>query len=374
MVQVFPVPVGPVLLLRPPPTPCQRSPGRAAAPTAGWQDDAMHERVDPAVEDVLGAPYTSETIHLDADDEGEVVATLVKRPTHGETNCAVLHVHGFADYFFQTEYAEWWTDRGYTFYALDLRKYGRSIRPHQTPNYVEDLRSYYPELDAALRLITERDGHDVVVGSAHSTGGLVLPLWASDQAVALAGIVLNSPWFDLRGPWVVRSVGTRVINRVAQRQPRRVIPRSVSGLRPLPAPGARRRVGLQPRLEAVALLARVRGVAERRASGARPPAPWSRAAHAGPGAGLRTHHAAAGDGRGRLHQRRRPRRQADPPLGTLGEPPRHERGGGRRHARRRPVPSAGARGGLRGARPLAGGVRRGRRRTRLRRLTRAGAP
>ncbi|GGD25823.1 alpha/beta hydrolase [Nocardioides daphniae] len=189
----------------------------------------MHERVDPAVEDVLGAPYTSETIHLDADDEGEVVATLVKRPTHGETNCAVLHVHGFADYFFQTEYAEWWTDRGYTFYALDLRKYGRSIRPHQTPNYVEDLRSYYPELDAALRLITERDGHDVVVGSAHSTGGLVLPLWASDQAVALAGIVLNSPWFDLRGPWVVRSVGTRVINRVAQRQPRRVIPRSVSG-------------------------------------------------------------------------------------------------------------------------------------------------
>ena len=72
----------------------------------------------------------------------------------------MLHVHGFADYFFQTGYAEWWTERGYDFYALDLRKYGRSLRPHQTPNYVADLREYFPELDAAWSRITERDGHD----------------------------------------------------------------------------------------------------------------------------------------------------------------------------------------------------------------------
>ena len=56
----------------------------------------------------------------------------------------MLHVHGFADYFFQTEYAEWWNARGYDFYALDLRKYGRSIRDHQTPNYVTDLASTSP--------------------------------------------------------------------------------------------------------------------------------------------------------------------------------------------------------------------------------------
>ena len=62
----------------------------------------------------------------------------------------MLHVHGFADYFFQTAYAEWWTERGYDFYALDLRKYGRSILPHQTPNYIADLHDYFPELDARL--------------------------------------------------------------------------------------------------------------------------------------------------------------------------------------------------------------------------------
>ena len=61
----------------------------------------------------------------------------------------MLHVHGFADYFFHTEYAEWWADRGYDFYALDLRKYGRSLRAHQTPNYVADLSEYFAELDLA---------------------------------------------------------------------------------------------------------------------------------------------------------------------------------------------------------------------------------
>lgn len=193
------------------------------------EQDAL-PNVDPPVVDVLGDPYTAETIHLADDDEGPVVATLIKRPADAPTGRAVLHVHGFADYFFQTEYAEWWTARGYTFYALDLRKYGRSIRDHQTPNYVEDLADYHAELDVALTLVTERDGHEVVVGSAHSTGGLVVPLWNAARGEPLTAMVLNAPWFDLRGPWLMRSVGTTVINRVARKNPRRVIPRPVSGL------------------------------------------------------------------------------------------------------------------------------------------------
>ena len=112
----------------------------------------------------------------------------------------MLHVHGFADYFFQTAYAEWWTARGYDFYALDLRKYGRSLRPHQTPNYVADLREYFAELDAAWYRITERDGHDHVVAQR--------PLHRrADRAAVgqrsggrpLGGMVLNSPWFDMHG-------------------------------------------------------------------------------------------------------------------------------------------------------------------------------
>jgi alpha-beta hydrolase superfamily lysophospholipase len=186
-----------------------------------------------AVPDILGAPYTAETLELPADDEGEVVATLVHRAAARRTDRAVLHVHGFADYFFQTAYADWWTERGYDFYALDLRKYGRSIRPHQTPNYVTDLAHYHPELDLAWDRVTS--GHEHVVLSGHSTGGLVVPLWADarrreGRVVAADGIVLNAPWFDLQGKAWVRLGLTPVVEQVAKRQPMRVVPRTVTGL------------------------------------------------------------------------------------------------------------------------------------------------
>jgi alpha-beta hydrolase superfamily lysophospholipase len=181
--------------------------------------------------DVLGEPYLAETIPLPPDDEGEVVATLVRRPAAGTTTKAVLHLHGFADYFFQTEYAEWWADRGYDFYALDLRKYGRSLRPHQTPNYITDLTDYYPEMDAAWQRITERDGHSDVVISAHSTGGLVVGLWADDRRPAgLTGAVMNSPWLDLQGSALLRVVGTPILKQLGARQPKREIKRHVTGL------------------------------------------------------------------------------------------------------------------------------------------------
>jgi len=183
-----------------------------------------------SVTDVLGEPYLAETIQLPPDDEGEVVATLVSRAAAGPTTKAVLHLHGFADYFFQTGYAEWWAERGYDFYALDLRKYGRSLRPHQTPTYVDDLREYYPELDETWRRITERDGHTEVVISAHSTGALVVGLWADDRRPEhLVGSVMNSPWLDLQGSAVLRVISRPALKAIAARQPRREIKRQVTG-------------------------------------------------------------------------------------------------------------------------------------------------
>ncbi|MBD8869436.1 alpha/beta hydrolase [Nocardioides donggukensis] len=181
--------------------------------------------------DVLGEGYTAETLHLPDDDEGPVVATLVARPAGEPTTRAVLHLHGYADYFFHTGYAEWWNERGYDFYALDLRKYGRSLLPHQTPNYVADLREYYPELDQAWARISRRDDHPHVVLTAHSTGGLTVPLWVDSRPeVRPAGLILNSPWFDMQGAWWMRTVGTAILNQMGVRRPRRQIPRRVTGL------------------------------------------------------------------------------------------------------------------------------------------------
>jgi len=182
----------------------------------------------PTSTDVLGAPYVATTLPLRPDDEGEVVATLVHRPAPNPTGRAVLHVHGFADYFFQTGAADFWCERGYDFYALDLRKYGRSLLPHQTPNFVTDLATYYEELDAAFAAVT--DGHDHVVLSAHSTGGLTVPLWASDRGVDVAGVVLNSPWLDMHGDLITRHLAMPVLHRVGAYRARLQIPRKVSGI------------------------------------------------------------------------------------------------------------------------------------------------
>ncbi|MCH1866791.1 alpha/beta hydrolase [Nocardioides sp. CFH 31398] len=187
------------------------------------------------MQDVLGPPWTAETIPLADDAEGSVVATLVHRPADEGTVArgAVLHVHGFADYFFQTDFAAWWTSRGWDFYALDLRKYGRSLLPHQTPTDVQDVRTYAEELDAAYERITVRDGHDRLVVSAHSTGALVVALWCEDrrdvQAGTVAGVVLNAPWLDLQGSTLLRTVGTRVIDVVGAVLPGVVVPRTVDG-------------------------------------------------------------------------------------------------------------------------------------------------
>ena len=167
--------------------------------------------------DLLGSPYTRESITLPDDSEGPVVATLVRLPASTrKKRGAVLHVHGFCDYFFQTATAEYFAAAGYDFYALDLRKCGRSLLPHQTPNFCQDLAEYHPELDEATRVIREEDGHERMLISAHSTGGLITALWSAE--------------LDLQGSLFLRTAGTEAINQLGQRRPYAVVPRNVSGV------------------------------------------------------------------------------------------------------------------------------------------------
>jgi alpha-beta hydrolase superfamily lysophospholipase len=179
--------------------------------------------VDDAIPDVLGGDWVQRTLHLRPDAQGDAVATLVHRRDAGadRTRPAVLYVHGFVDYFFQTHVAEALADRGYDLYALDLRDYGRSIRPGREPNHTTDLATYAEELDAAVRLV--RAEHDRVVLLGHSTGGLVAALWAHHRRARglVDAVVLNSPWLDVRGTWLERTVLSwlllHVVGRVAPR-------------------------------------------------------------------------------------------------------------------------------------------------------------
>ncbi len=182
--------------------------------------------------DVLGPPYERHTIDLGSDDEGAVVATLVRRRADQPSRRAVLYVHGFVDYFFQTHLADFFAERGWDFYALDLRKYGRSLLPHQTPNFARSLTEYYPELDEAARIIREQDGHDQLLVAGHSTGGLITSLWShSRQGQGIVdGLFLNSPFFDFNVPWLVKNPLMGATVALARRTPYRKIPASSLGL------------------------------------------------------------------------------------------------------------------------------------------------
>ncbi|BBX39195.1 alpha/beta hydrolase [Mycobacterium simiae] len=169
------------------------------------------------VPDVLPG-YWQNTIALGADPagEGDIVATLIRRGPQpgaaGGVGHAVLAVHGYTDYFFNTALADHFADRGFAFYALDLQKCGRSRRDGQTPHFITDLAHYDTELERALSLITAQAGNDPkVLIYGHSAGGLIVSLWLdrlrqrNPKAHALiAGLVLNSPFLDLHGPAILR--------------------------------------------------------------------------------------------------------------------------------------------------------------------------
>lgn len=185
--------------------------------------------------DVLGQDFEQITLDLGRDDEGEVVATLVRylprpatatglfrrRPVAHDTD--VLYVHGWSDYFFQSHLAEKWRAQGARFFALDLRKYGRSLRPGQTPGFVDDLDAYDADIEAALKVIggTARGRKLVLMG--HSTGGLVLSLWLARNPGRASALVLNSPWLEYQLTAAGRQVTVPALKLGSRMDPKGVI-------------------------------------------------------------------------------------------------------------------------------------------------------
>jgi alpha-beta hydrolase superfamily lysophospholipase len=172
--------------------------------------------------DILGEGFEQLTLPLGEDNEGPLFATLVRSIPGPVKSIAwplrdvdVLSVHGWSDYFFQPAQAHFWTSLGARFYALDLRKYGRSLRAGQTPGFISDLRDYDVDIAAALKAIERRRGRRLVL-LGHSTGGLTLSLWANRHRGRAAALVLNSPWLELQ----VGAVGRQALAPLVQARAR----------------------------------------------------------------------------------------------------------------------------------------------------------
>jgi alpha-beta hydrolase superfamily lysophospholipase len=197
--------------------------------------------------DVLGEPFEQLTLPLEPDAEGEVAATLVRyapgprladirfgRDEAQDTD--VLYLHGWSDYFFQKELAQFWHGIGARFFALDLRKYGRSLRPWQTPGYIEGLAAYDEEIEAALEVIghgagahgerarTAHTGRRQLVLLGHSTGGLTASLWANRHQGRADALILNSPWLEFQARSMGRAALAPIVGLQARVDPRTALP------------------------------------------------------------------------------------------------------------------------------------------------------
>ena len=173
--------------------------------------------------DVLAGYYrTTLALGPDPDGEGQIAATLIRKGEPSASRHAVLAVHGYTDYFFHTELADRLTARGFAFYAIDLHKCGRSWREGQTPHFTTDLSRYDAELEQAAAVIGGETAGARLLVYGHSAGGLIVTLWLDrlrrrGARLGIGGLVLNSPFFDLHGPAVLRIGVTSAAIRAANR-------------------------------------------------------------------------------------------------------------------------------------------------------------
>lgn len=162
--------------------------------------------------DVLGDGFEQLHINMPDDYEGAVGCVLVRSLPTAPTHKAVLYIHGFNDYFFQTEQAQEYNRHGYAFFAVDLRKYGRAYSPHQKRGNIRSLSEYYPDIDTCLSIIKAQ--YPTIILAAHSTGGLIASLYAHDHRdnLPIQGMVLNSPFLDMNFPKFKEKVGVPIVS------------------------------------------------------------------------------------------------------------------------------------------------------------------
>ena len=156
--------------------------------------------------DILGQGYEARTVKQAPDADGPAVSTIIRRVLPdtlpcGEPRRGLLYIHGFNDYFFNPEIGIECNRHGYDFYAVDLRRYGRSILPGQRPFDIRSLRDYFPDIDSAL-VEMRHSGVLETILMGHSTGGLITALFCSENPAAPVDLlVLNSPFLDWNLGW-----------------------------------------------------------------------------------------------------------------------------------------------------------------------------
>ena len=112
--------------------------------------------------------------------------------------------------------AKKFNNQGYNFYALDLRKYGRSYLSHQKLNNVRSLLEYNEEIDLALQIIKSENNNQVIL-KGHSTGGLIVTNYAGNHLNnnLFHGIICNSPFYEFNLNIIERKIGIPILSMLS---------------------------------------------------------------------------------------------------------------------------------------------------------------
>jgi alpha-beta hydrolase superfamily lysophospholipase len=214
------------------------APGAAPVP-AQWESDILGAGFEACTFQAAGADGVARTAtlvrHVPRGAGGTVPEVRLQTgpeaaaplPAGPAPSRAVLFLHGWSDYFFNKELAEFWTGSGFQFFALDLHNHGRSLRPETPGGYVADLADYDAEITRAFGIIGSLAPNGAappaVTLMGHSTGGLVAALWASRHPGVASQLILNSPWLEMHGSPAVRRATRTLLGPLAWLRPESVI-------------------------------------------------------------------------------------------------------------------------------------------------------
>ena len=159
-----------------------------------YKGDKFYETDTTWHPDILQG-YESRFVNQGKAFDGPCRSTIIRLKGKNNSKKAFLYVHGFNDYFFQSEMGFRYVDSGFNFYAVDLRRYGRSRLPWQYPFNIRDQKEYFEDIDSALSQIKKDGNTDITLGG-HSTGGLTVILYAAEKGdeIGVDRVVTNSPF------------------------------------------------------------------------------------------------------------------------------------------------------------------------------------
>lgn len=193
---------------------------------------ALHNRTYPPIDDSALIADGFDIAHHDLGEDAfgpcGFVTIARRAPQELATGAIALYLHGWSDYFFHPHVAQFFNDRGFDFWAIDLRRNGRSLCDGDVATAIGDVGEYGEEIARTIEIASD-DARERGLSPkkpviyAHSTGGLTAVTWAARNPGQASALLLNSPWLELHGGPLVRRALLPELEVLARVRPMRTL-------------------------------------------------------------------------------------------------------------------------------------------------------